>query len=67
MAEADRRDEEEWSERLENESVLCLSQSFYKAHCSGSDDEKVTDLANITTEHTTYRRTGEVERCAWLM
>ena len=35
MAEAARRYDEEWNERLENESVQSLSRSFYKSFAKG--------------------------------
>lgn len=45
MTEAKRRNEDDWHESLENESVRYLSRSFYnsfaKGHCSGSVAGKV--------------------------
>lgn len=45
MAEAECRDEEEWNERLENESVQSLSRSFYESfargHYNGADGKEV--------------------------
>lgn len=58
MEEAERRHEDEWSERLENESVRCLSPSFYKAHCRGGDSEQVTGFAKNTTKRTSDTRTA---------
>lgn len=46
MMEAKRRNEDEWHESLESESVRSLSRSFYDSfamgHCSGSVSGKVS-------------------------
>lgn len=55
MTEAKRRNEDDWHESLDNESVCSLSRLFYdsyaKGHCSGSVAGKVSRSIQANLRH----------------